>query len=278
MRRLVMSSSVFLVLLSFSASSLAQTATVTYSLDEAIPVLGTGTLFLLGVLLCLVGAVWLRRHPGNVLGKFVMSAISVGLLTSVISGGWLVGNAQAVTVLTSYLFSENPSPVVITSFPAELVNDSGRSAYLSQIDVAGCPGAVSISGTCQADTTVHDNGSCAIDSVCGVTIAVEGEAGDILVPTTCVAGDYYCQAQQVCESVTGEACVHQEYDCYTGVSGSWYPQSGEGSSDFNFAYDYDFGGGDTDYGNICACDLTQMTLYGLAQTHTYCGVGHWTRQ
>ena len=111
----------------------------------------------------------------------------------------------------------------------------------------------------------------------GVTIAVEGVTGEILVPSNCQPGEYSCQAKQVCETITGEACVHQDYDCAYGNRGSWYPQSGAGGGAFNFAYDYDFGAGGN-YGNICDCDPNEATAYGLAINHLYCGVGHWSRQ
>ncbi|MCW8825068.1 MAG: collagen-like protein, partial [Gammaproteobacteria bacterium] len=111
----------------------------------------------------------------------------------------------------------------------------------------------------------------------GVTISVEGTAGEILVATNCVAGEYSCQAKAVCETVTNNVCVHQEYECATGNKGSWYPLDGaSGSSKFNFAYAYDFY--NSDYGNICATDKSQMTRYGLAATHQNAGWGHWTRQ
>lgn len=109
--------------------------------------------------------------------------------------------------------------------------------------------------------------------VSGLVIKVEGHA-DVVVQ--CAAGDFSCQAQKVCEAVTGTTCLYQTYDCYTGAGGSWYPQDGaSGSSQFNFAIGYDFMG--NNYGNICACNSAQMTRYGLAATHTYCGTGHWQR-
>lgn len=110
----------------------------------------------------------------------------------------------------------------------------------------------------------------------GLMIKVEGRA-DVFVP--CAPGAYSCQAHYVCNVVTNTECVHQDYDCFTGYSGSWYPPiSGAGGSDFNFAYAYDFGDGFSNYGNICACNGSMMTRFGLAATHQYCGTGHWTRQ
>ncbi len=108
----------------------------------------------------------------------------------------------------------------------------------------------------------------------GLAIKVEGHA-DVLV--SCMKGDYSCEAKQVCEKVTNYACTFQQYDCYFGSQGSWYPNDGQsGSSQFNFAYTYDLAGGN--YGNICACNQAQMAKYGLAANHTYCGLGHWQRQ
>ena len=109
----------------------------------------------------------------------------------------------------------------------------------------------------------------------GLVITVEGSPDDILVCTTCVEGDYYCQAQQVCDAVTGETCLWQDYDCAYGVRGSWYPPSHGGDSNFNFAYDYDFSGGD--YGNICDC-IGVSSSYGIASDYRFCGTGHWIRR
>jgi hypothetical protein len=92
----------------------------------------------------------------------------------------------------------------------------------------------------------------------------------------CEPGDFDCQAHYVCNEVTGMECVYQAYDCAFGNQGSWYPPDGQsGGSDFNFAITYDFAFGD--YGNICACNINQMMVYGLAANHTSCGVGHWVR-
>jgi len=112
-----------------------------------------------------------------------------------------------------------------------------------------------------------------------LTIIVEGANGNIEVPAACTPGDYSCQAKAVCEYVTGTTCVFQQYDCAYGNRGSWYPEDGSsGSSNFNFAFDYEFHDTLTDYGNICACTQSQMTRYGLYDGYTYCGLGHWYRQ
>ena len=89
-----------------------------------------------------------------------------------------------------------------------------------------------------------------------------------------------CQAKGICDSVTGEDCQHQDYDCNSGRYGSYYPPSHGGGSNFNFAYAYDFGsevGGSSDYGNICDCNRVSSS-YGLYGGHQYCGTGHWYRR
>ena len=102
-------------------------------------------------------------------------------------------------------------------------------------------------------------------------------AGKYDIPSNCESGDYKCQAKDICEKVTGLTCTHQEYDCYYGNRGSWRPSDVTGSSDFNFAYGYD-AIANNGYGNICACDRSKMTKYGLATNNQYCGLGKWTRQ
>ena len=113
------------------------------------------------------------------------------------------------------------------------------------------------------------------DSTCTTLIVVEGTSGDINVCTTCATGDHSCQAQQICDFLTGETCQHQGYDCATGSLGSWYPPSHGGGSNFNFAYAYDIWS--TDYGNICDC-INVSSTYGIASNHDYCGTGRWFRQ
>ena len=255
------------------------TATVTYKLDVAVPVLGAGMLLLLGLVLAVMGGMWLRKHPNTSFGNLALSAIGVALLTSAVSGGWLINNAQAVLIVSDYLLSENSSPVFVSSLPATLDNDLDTIATVTNVEYSGCPNYVRETGTCEAGLILSAGGNCSVDAQCvdGVAITVEGVNGDIIVNTSCQVGDHSCQAQQVCESITSEACVHQTYDCATGSQGSWYPQSGAGNNTFNFAYAYDFYN-NSDYGNICGCDRTKMEQYGLAQTHQYCGTGHWTRQ
>lgn len=118
------------------------------------------------------------------------------------------------------------------------------------------------------DATNLDN------NISGLVIKVEGHA-DVVVQ--CVGGDYSCQAKSVCEQVTNTTCIWRQYECATGTQGSWSPNDGSsGGSSFNFAYTYDFAGSGN-YSNICACTSSQMSRYGLAATHQYCGSGHWTR-
>lgn len=141
---------------------------------------------------------------------------------------------------------------------------------------------------CEVNTNASDQNCGACGNVCkaneqcaagtckpkGLVLQVEGHAD---VVADCQKGDYSCQAKAICEAVTGFNCTFQDYDCAFGTMGSWYPEDGQsGSSNFNFAFAYDFSG--NDYGNICACNQGQMGKYGLAANHTYCGLGHWTRQ
>ncbi len=128
--------------------------------------------------------------------------------------------------------------------------------------------------TCNtANAEVCNNGQCQP----GLLIKVEGHA-DVLV--SCKAGDYSCQAKQICEKITNTTCIYQDFQCCGGGGvGSWYPNDGQsGNSAFNFAYNYDFCPTTPNYGNICACNAGQMGKYGLASNHNSCGLGHWFRQ
>lgn len=117
----------------------------------------------------------------------------------------------------------------------------------------------------------------------GLRIVVEGHA-DVVVQ--CAVGDYSCQAHNVCNQVTSLACVYQTYDCGSGSQGSWYPPDGSsGSSNFNFAFTYDFWGqsgvgisGTSGMnGNICSAGSpSQLARYGLSGTHSWPS-GHWYR-
>ena len=52
----------------------------------------------------------------------------------------------------------------------------------------------------------------------------ESVGGDVYVPMDCQPGDYDCQAHAMCNFVTGEECVYQDYTCSDG-GGSYYPPS-----------------------------------------------------
>jgi hypothetical protein len=145
-------------------------------------------------------------------------------------------------------------------------------------------------GTLDGDAFFDECGDCVggstgllpCDLSCVSMPYVEMVEGDIWIPTSCAPGDYNCQAEAVCEWVTGTDCVYQSYDCGTAVSGSYYPLGTPGGEIFNFAVPYDFvgsvieeGGEYGGYGNICTCDMSFCELYGLDCPHTWCGSGHW---
>jgi hypothetical protein len=164
----------------------------------------------------------------------------------------------------------------------------GQTCVISSCNAGfgDCDGKVDTG--CETNTNTTDlhcgkcGTKCAVNEKCeglvckpkGLVIKVEGHA-DVIAD--CPKGDHSCQAKAVCEAVTGLMCVFQQYDCAFGNQGSWYPLDGQsGSSNFDFADAYDLSGGT--YGNICACNQGQMTKYGLAANHTYCGLGLWQRQ
>ena len=156
--------------LALSGPVFAQTAEVSYSVAESVPVLGSGMTLLLGIVLLLLGWSWLRKNPGSSYKNLAIGAISVGMLASAASGGWLVSNANAVIAATSYLFSENSSPVSVTSFPAMLENDLDKIATIESIEVSGCPDLAQVTGSCEEGLDLYPNGgSCSIDSVCSST-------------------------------------------------------------------------------------------------------------
>ena len=142
-----------------------------------------------------------------------------------------------------------------------------------------CDNCPAVSNPDQLDSDDDGQGdACSNNCPGGLWIKVEGHE-DICV--NCNKGDHSCQAKGVCEGLTNLQCEHQGYDCCWGNKGSWYPLDGSsGSSNFAIAYAYDFGNGcgGGDYGNICACDESKPALYGFADNHEYCGVGHWFRQ
>ena len=147
--------------------AIAQTAEVTYVVTQAVPVFGSGIVLLLGLALFLTGWTWLKKNPGSSYSKLVTGIMALGMLASVTSGGWLVSNANAVIVTTTYLFSENASPVIVSSFPATLENDLSAPATLQSIDVTGCKGIAEITGSCAVGMTLAEvGGNCSLDSVC----------------------------------------------------------------------------------------------------------------
>jgi hypothetical protein len=154
--------------------------------------------------------------------------------------------------------------------------DTGLEACV--VDCNDIPGGSAYEDACG---TCDDNP----DNDCCVSMPyVEMADGNVWVETGCDTGDYDCQAEAMCEWVTGVDCIYQEYTC-SGDGGSYYPEGTPGGSQFNFAFTYDFSGEgvieeggeyvEGGYGNICACDTSYCDLYGLDCSHDYCGVGHW---
>jgi len=177
MRRYFFSLSAVFTTLCFSSQVFSQTAEVSYEIEIVpVPVFGTGMAFLLGILLVITAVVWMRRHPNSSFRHLAVSAMGLGLLASIGSGAWLVGNAEAVLPpATTYSLHENPSPVLVTEFPAELENDLHLTATLTAIDVSGCPGDVDVTGTCEVGSVLSGNlGSCSLDSVCDFVPGVCG--------------------------------------------------------------------------------------------------------
>lgn len=144
----------------------AQSATITYTLPQAIPVISNTLLLLLGVGLAAAALFWLRRKPAfsRTLG---IALLGSGMAMATVSSLWFSQNTQAVALATSVLFSENPSPVQVSSFPAELTNDLEAPATLRTIEIAGCTTTEQLAGTCTVGSTLApQGGSCLIESVC----------------------------------------------------------------------------------------------------------------
>ena len=98
----------------------------------------------------------------------------------------MISNANAVIATTSYLFSENPNPVVVSNFPAMLENDHDRSATINSIVVSNCPDGVAISGTCEEGLFMAANGgSCSLDSVCREIVTTDCATSTLWQPVDC---------------------------------------------------------------------------------------------
>jgi hypothetical protein len=156
-----------------NSAAWGQTATVTYATPASIPVLGGGMLLLLGLLLAALGVFWLSRRPE--IGRPLSLSLAVlGATLVLVSSGWLASNARAVSAI--FLLSENPSPVVIDTFPAELSNDLEVPVELKSISISGCPEESQLSGTCAPQLSLAPgNGSCSIDSICAEDNPINGE-------------------------------------------------------------------------------------------------------
>ena len=103
-----------------------------------------------------------------------------------------------------------------------------------------------------------------IDPGCTSMPYYESVDGDVYVPMDCAPGDYDCQAREMCNFVTGEECVWQDFTCNDG-GGSYYPPSTGGSSNFNFAIQYDFAGKGVieEGGPVSYTHLTLPTICGV---------------
>lgn len=169
----------------------SQVAEVSYSTQVSVPVLGSGITLLLGIVLLVIGWNWLRKNPASTYKNVAIGVITVGMLASVTSGGWMVSNANAVITTTSYLFSENPSPVIVSNFPAMLENDRDGVATIVSIVVSNCPAGVDISGTCQEGLFLADNGgSCSLDSVCAESVSTDCATSTLWQPVDCTTTDW----------------------------------------------------------------------------------------
>ena len=169
----------------------SQVAEVSYSTQVPVPVLGSGITLLLGIVLLAIGWNWLRKNPTSIYKNVAIGVITFGMLASVTSGGWMVSNANALIATTSYLFSENPSPVMVSNFPATLENDRDRTATIDSIVVSNCPAGVDISGTCQEGLSMAENGgSCSLDSVCLEITSANCATSTLWQPVDCTTTEW----------------------------------------------------------------------------------------
>jgi hypothetical protein len=85
-------------------------------------------------------------------------------------------NARALPAITAFLLSENPSPVQVDTFPAELNNNLQVPVQLQSISITGCPAAELLSGTCSPQLSLAaGGGSCVINSICAEDNLLVGE-------------------------------------------------------------------------------------------------------
>ncbi len=158
-----------------ASAAWSQTATVNYSPAEAVPVLGGGLLLLLGIMVALLGAFWLSRRP-EVGRTLSLSFAVLGTAMILASSGWLAANAGALPAFTTYLLTENASPVQIDEFPAEINNNLSVPVTLGAINISGCPGDSLLSGSCAPQLSLAPgSGSCSIESVCAEDEPISGE-------------------------------------------------------------------------------------------------------
>lgn len=182
-------------LLAVASSSLGQgpSASISYIVAQApvttaasvnaepIPVLANGALLVLGLMLALLGVRSLRKSASAAASKFAVAAIGLGLASSLGSGAWLVGNAQALPATTQYLFSTAANPLVVDQIPAGLENDLATQVTLQSINISGCPGDTDLQGTCAEGLALAaEGGSCTIDSLCAT---ISGTCGNSTLDT-----------------------------------------------------------------------------------------------
>jgi hypothetical protein len=229
-------------------------------LPTAIPTLSQWGMIILSLFLSVIALIVLRKRNSASI-KLLCSLLIVLSITGIVSANFVCSDKICLDGLIEDWNEIAATPSVTDTVGDSSANDAGEDIYHGYI------------------ARDNDYVYFRIDIVGGdipgsLIIKVEGHPD---VTVSCEVGDYSCQAQQVCNQVTNSICLYQDYDCATGNSGSWYPPDGDsGGSNFNFAFAYDFV--PYDYGNICACTSSQMDRYGLAATHSYCGLGHWTRQ
>ena len=155
-----------------------------------------------------------------------------------------------------------------TSSASESDNSSDASGPTGDNTANATTADASTSSDSSGGSTSDDASTATTSSV--VVVEVEGWG---TVDTDCDVSDRSCLAQAACEAVTGEKCIFQDYDCREGDLGSFYPESGAGESELNFALE-DLHEPDN-YGNICACDKQVLLDLNVATDYSKCGYGLW---